>query len=524
MPQISYRANLSSAIFPLSLSAAGRTVIVPGPDNNYDRRVDPEGEQKDAGIPQAIYLENVIPTANGYQSAGYLEQGPKAPGTIFAANFVPYRVAVIQGYTYLFGLDGVSDLIYRTNGLDLELWSDITAYWLSYAGGPYIDSSMNYKTLSQATVRGTEYIYVRNGSFLGSVSGSGITNVSGSLSGITTADIDMILASYNYLIVIGRDNTVYWSSTTTPLDFTSSLVSGAGSIIPEAVRGDIVSAHTIPEGFILYTQTNAILASYTGNARYPWKFKEVSNSGGHTNERMIAAPQDSAMHFTINAQGTITQVSADGVSRIAPEISTYLRTSKGTLDTYNPATRTINTTLATLESYELIFIANRYLIAQFRTTGTTNPEIIPKTHIVYDTVLRRYGRLGALPLFFWDDSSNIYCYGTDGKVYEIIFDIHNQNAIWDSVIALGKFQYVRSRRLEIDEIIVEGELPEIGAAIISSGDGNMPSSGTALVASESSNFIHTYPTRAEGLHHTLAISGRFSLSSIELTFHLGGSR
>jgi hypothetical protein len=71
MAQISYRANLSAAIFPMTLARAGRSVIIPGPDQNFDRRVDPQGEQKSAGIPQIIYAENVIPTADGYQSVGF---------------------------------------------------------------------------------------------------------------------------------------------------------------------------------------------------------------------------------------------------------------------------------------------------------------------------------------------------------------------------------------------------------------------------------------------------------------------
>jgi hypothetical protein len=79
MGTIAYRANLSAATYPMTISDGGRTVIMPGPDNNYDRRVDPTGEQKDAGIPQALYMENVLPTANGYQSVGSLNTGTLPP-------------------------------------------------------------------------------------------------------------------------------------------------------------------------------------------------------------------------------------------------------------------------------------------------------------------------------------------------------------------------------------------------------------------------------------------------------------
>jgi len=524
MAQQSYRANLSSAIFPLSLSLAGSTVIVPGPDNNYDRRVDPEGEQKDAGIPQATYLENVIPTANGYQSVGYEILGPLAPGVTFDANFKPYRIAVLDTRTYLFGTVLGVDTIYRTNGSALDVWSDISADWLAFAGPPYIEGWGTFNTLSQATVRGVHYIYVRNGSVFGSVAGSVLTDLGGSLAGIAPTDINSITASNNYLIAILRDNSIAWSSTTDPLDFVPSLVSGAGSITPEAVRGDIVAVHTIPEGFILYTESNSVLARYTGNARYPWKFTELANSGGHASERLIAAPKDSAAHFTINAQGSITQISADGAVRIAPEVSTYLRTFSASYDLYNKTTRTFDTTQAYLSAYEIMFLANRYLIVQFQPTDSS--PITPKCTIFYDILLRRYGRLGALPIFFWDDSSHIYCLTTTGKVCQLEFDIHNDDVsvLWDSVIALGKFKYVRSRRLELDEIVVTGELPSVTAAIVSSITGILPSSGTALVPSDSNIEQIVYPSSAEGAWHILTLLGRFSLSSLELTFHLGGSR
>lgn len=83
---ISYRGNLSSTVFPMTLADAGRSVIIPQADQNYDRRIDPAGEKSDAGIPQAMYLQDVLPTVHGYQSVGYKESAggampPRASGT-----------------------------------------------------------------------------------------------------------------------------------------------------------------------------------------------------------------------------------------------------------------------------------------------------------------------------------------------------------------------------------------------------------------------------------------------------------
>ena len=125
MAQISYRANLSSAIFPMTLARAGRSVIIPGPDQNFDRRVDPAGEQKDAGIPQVIYMENVLPTANGYQSVAFdlMEAGtlPYADMAIFELKIpgaaYPEILAIRSG-----GAGSQAYRLYLDTWVSISLW------------------------------------------------------------------------------------------------------------------------------------------------------------------------------------------------------------------------------------------------------------------------------------------------------------------------------------------------------------------------------------------------------------------
>jgi len=520
MAQVTYRANLSAAIFPLSLAQAGRSVIIPGPDNNYDRRVDPEGEQKDAGIPQAIYLENVIPTANGYQSVGYETLGSI---TLPTGHLYFYRVAVLNGYTYIFEVNsgGTPNRCYRSN--DLITWTDATATWFAVFGAPFIEGYLPYNNMSQATIRGVTYVYVRNGQVLGTVVGTALTDISGTITGIAATDIQCIVGSFNYLIAILDDGSIAWSSTTTPTDFTPSLVTGAGSATPNAIRSEIVAAHVCPEGFILYTRENAVLAQYTGNSRYPWKFTEISNSGGHTSERLIAAPQDSAVHFTINAQGSINQISASGAVRVAPEVSTYLRTGLGAYDVYNSSTNTIDTTNAYLFAYEIMYLANRYICVQLTSENGAN-GIVPCATIIYDTLLRRYGRLGSDALFLWDDSENVYCLTTAGAIKQIVYDVYDSTTAQDGILVLGKFQYVRSRRLSLEEMVIEGDFNGVTPYVISSDDGNPPASGDAMDLAAGTNYVRSYTCRNEGVNHAIAIKGKFSLSTVELVMHIGGSR
>ena len=521
MAQQTYRANLSAAIFPLTLASAGRSVIIPGPDNTYDRRVDPEGEQKNAGIPQAIYLENVIPTANGYQSVG-TEQ---ITALTLATGKDVYRVITIEDYTYIFANEGGGYTLgcYRSPKDDLITWTDFSATWFGLFGGPYIEGFLPQNTLSLATVRGNNYFFVANGSQLGLSVAGGLSDVSGSVVGITVANIQCILASYNYLIAILDDGSIAWSSTTTSLDFTPSLVTGAGSTTPNAIRSDIVAAHACPEGFILYTETNAVLASYTGNSRYPWKFREIPNSGGHASERLVAAPIDSAYHFTIDTHGSVTQIQAGESNKLAVEVSTYLRSGNATLDTF--AAGVFTSTVSKLAVYQINFFLNRYLMLHFKDVAVTT-KISHKITVVYDILSRRYGRIYGASSQFWATQDSLYGVSDAGVIVKYIFDTQDESigVVWNGTLVLGRFQYARSRNLCIDEISLEGDVVDISTYVVPTLDGKTNIAPVVGAIETQTDTLQTTTYRVEGKNHLVAINGRFDISSLELTFHLGGAR
>lgn len=65
------RCNLSAAQFPFTTDQWGRSIILPQYDQTYERNLSGVESAKDKGIPQAFYMHNVIPTAQGYQSVAY---------------------------------------------------------------------------------------------------------------------------------------------------------------------------------------------------------------------------------------------------------------------------------------------------------------------------------------------------------------------------------------------------------------------------------------------------------------------
>jgi hypothetical protein len=520
MPQQSYRANLSSAIFPLSISKAGRSVIIPGPDNVYDRRVDPEGEQKTAGIPQAIYMENVIPTVEGYQSVGFISK----PSITYANSGYLQYIYQVQDKIIAF-VEGLSS--YH------RAWTNTTSVsgaWTNNASqaASLLNIGSSDWDPSRATLKGVEYVFSYNVGLckLYVINTSTLDVVDTALTGITINNIKMIVGSYNYLIAIQSSGTISWSSTVTATDFTPSLVTGAGSATPNELRGAIVAAYNCPEGFILYTTEGCIAATYTGNSRYPWKFREIVDAGKYSSALQIAAVKGSQVHYAIDIHGTIRVISVQGAQIVASELSTFARSNKF-YDSYS--SDILTSTASGPYDYTLYYLLNRYLILGVSLDGT-RLGTANLFAFVYDTVQKRYGRLKHAFKYLWDDGISIYAINNeDGVVTKLILDIEDEDADFtSSVLVLGKFKYARSRWIEPQEITIDGvrntvSTAGITTALIPTLDGNRfePAVIPSLFSMSAQSI--TYHCNLSCHSFALAIKGAFEVNSVEMKFSLGGA-
>lgn len=541
MAQINYRANLSSAIFPLSVAQAGRTVIVPGPDQNFDRRVDPEGEQKNAGIPQAIYMENVIPTVNGYQSVGYFLYESLPTGETFSA-IAGYLFGKLTFHTIPIIFDGTT--LYGTNNEEVTTFAAV-----SYSGTARIPAGSPQfrqgRGITSAVIRGKAYTLICNQSVSTAYVSSlyetefaptnniAFFNVDASTSGIDFALAIEICASYNYLIILNRDGTVQWSSTTDPLDFTPSLVSGAGFSIPNETRNVVRSIESCPDGFYLYTAGGVILAKYTGNPRYPWKFIPVTDT-----ESVVTFSTDSsnsAIVACIDLANNIRVIQESTSTLVAPEISDYLR-KELQYWTYDTDTGEFTLVPRNLVAKPKIFsYLNRYLIVSCDPTDSS-------TYLGafwYDMQLRRYGKLkiSHTQIFAMqndtDNLQQLYFSAGNGNITELdLTSYFSDSDDFKNVIIFGKFQYVRSRRIELHEVVVENtQHPGIGTGdlqckILTSSNGSVFDGAVdpVLTSTSTADPYREFTCRAEGKNVAVAITGSFDLTTLELVFTPGGGR
>lgn len=562
MPQIAYRANLSTATFPMTVAEGGRTVIVPGPDNNFDRRVDPQGAQTNAGIPQALYLENVMPTANGYQSIGFIK--PTAPMTVPAGvgNCIG---KVVELKVKLIALPGpyiIGPVEYIID-VPMYLWtSGAITGGINGAGiiaivGAGFSSYLN--TFSVAVVRGVCYLYCSNGEIYTVAATSSnnvtLTNVTASVTPLgffTAEDIISICSSNNYLLC-HNTLTVYWSSTTTPLDFVSSLVSGAGSIDPNSSDDAVIYMKEAYNGFYLYALNNIIYAQYTGNARYPWKFTPVKNSTGVLFYPWnIFGSVDTIGHYVIESNNNIRLVQSDNSLPISADISDFL--NKTTVQSlFNYTTNTFTETEVLTDISTIYLHLNRYLFISINGTNKNGTIDEKYTHlIVYDIQLKRAGKIKLDHSFiftitkavnFFSDVVTEESIGFVNKQTNEIrilnFDVYNSkplsvNATYEEmqgVLVLGKFQHVRSRFLSLQEIEFEGPQnksivtnPNFSCVVFPSLDGrNLNTAFSPYLAYNSGGLIR-YNSHTSAQNVSIAAKGAFSLDTLQLKYTIAGNR
>lgn len=522
MPVIAYRGNLSSAVFPMTLADAGRTVIAPQQDQNFDRRVDPAGEQKDAGIPQAIYMENVIPTVNGYQSVGY-QARTTLPGKSAGSGAVNVNNVFVVADTVneaiicaREGTAGYEDVI--SNNINCSLaWQ--------YQSGATVPTG---DTHSIAQVRGTNYWCDQTLLFTFTINSGTkqvtFTNVSGSVTGITVSNIVAICSAYNYLIALMSDGSIAWSSTTTPTDFTPSLVTGAGSETPAgAANPKFLKEH--PSGFYIYCQDSVVFAQYTGNSRYPWKFTPVANAGGYMFPYQAFGNYHAQVQYGIDNSNKIQIISESEAQLVAPEVTSYLERKKYK-DTFDYVTNLFSRATGTVAA-ALTFIQDRYIVVSFRFIASN----VYNYAFIYDVLLQRYGVLEIEHLTVVANTTTVTFipYSVGAIPYTWSLDIYDTNATFNGVLLLGKFQFIRDRFLQLEEVEIESAQD---SAYITRNfsllnfrtlDGKNFLTPDSLTPAYSGNLI-TAKTHKTALNHSLMLKGAFDVNTLQLKFRVAGER
>ena len=508
MAQLVHRVNLSATSFPLLSRNQGRPVIVRGQDQNYVNPVaSKEDTDKDIGIPQVYYCHNVMPTQNGFESVSYDTQISGSPS--------------FSAFTSIFLLrDPSENKVYFVHTLDGK------NYILKPGGGTWIETTPVACTgkVTVAHVQGQSYIYFEA---IGCYRYDYNTNtlVAVTLTGLTPSAIIGICGAVGYLIAWGTAS-VAWSSTIDPTDFVPSLTTGAGTGSVEGAQGaiNICVQHTL--GFIVYTTENTVAALYSSNARYPFNFRPIVSSGGAADLDLVTYDSNSGSHYAYTTSG-LQLISAQGTQTIFPEVTDFI--SGQYFEDFDETTLILSTQKLSFPlQKKLTVVADRYFVLSYGISALTHA-------LVYDLVQRRWGKLRTPHVDCFEyqllnpttteiPRKSLAFIQADGTIKTVNFA--NGDSTTSGVLILGKYQYVRTRLLQLDAVAVETVTSDSNFNLYDaySLDGKVPTGTVAGYLAYKGPLSRDYNFRLVGLNHSLILKGSFYVNSIELTFHVHGGR
>lgn len=551
MARQTFRLNLGSAEFPFLSSTYGRSIVYPQQDMHYIRPNAFSGSEadKNIGIPQLIFCENVMPTSYGWRSIDYIVSIQNTGVADFDQAFY-VRDAGEARTLFVPGISSTTCKRY-TYDASANLWSSSAK--TVPAGSKCTVASLKSRTFVH--VEFDDEFWEWN---------AGWSNVT--LTALTPANIKGLVAAVSYLIAYDY-NTIYWSSTTDPTDFTPSLTTGAGSQRVLEVKGRIVVCYPTANGFVIYTTSNVVLAKYSGNTRFPWVYKEIQNSAGIEDQEQ-ATPQGNGQNLYVNSTNGMMLMSPLKAEQEFPTLNEFFAARQ--IEQYNTATKNIDLVqLVNKPLTKIEFVANRWLVISYGKVSLTHA-------LIYDAALKRWGKLridhidcfeffgnagtsGSTIALTWAQVAGTWVqqvntwaqYGSiisggsasltipyrslgflraDGQVKVVNFE---RAVVSDSaILVIGRIQFLRDKLWEIHEVeaesmeVSDATQPQTKMCIWTSFDGlNYPSKIYPYrVPRAAGTKTQKWNSRITGINHALAFEGNFDLNSVIARGKIAGSR
>lgn len=536
------RVNLSAAEFPFHTDMWGRSIILPQYDQNYQQQTGIAVDTKDKGVPQAFYMHNVTPTADGYQSIGY---DTNVPALADATDF---------DYCYPLQTPGLGRFLFSPARGKNYVFDQAVGAWVSTSPLP-MNAIASNTFVTTAFIHGQTYInYSRYHTYIYDPVLKVMTQVA--FTGLVDANVKGVCEANGYMLV-WDDLTVSWSNATSETDFVPSLLTGAGGGSINDAKGRIVVCLPIAGGFLIYCEKNIVSAKYSGNINFPFIFAEVPGSSGVMSPNQVSWLSNLAAHYAWTSAG-LQVVDKIQSKDSFPEVTDFLAAK--IFEDFDEATLTLNQSFLGNQLNVLVTaIAERFVIISY---GVSLPDY---THaLVYDTSIKRWGKFKIThrACFQWNtpNLSGALTYGQlinttygalsnttygdllvqinsfeqprktiaflqgDGTVKIANFDLSESSA--NGVLILGKFQFQRNFFLTHQNTDVEttytGNVFEHYLMPSLDGKQLLPPVKSKLYKRNPKSRNYLRRLSAQNISHLLI--GSFNATSLVMNFTQGGQR
>lgn len=391
-----FKVALNNARYPLMSTKAQRAVFVPGLDSapRTPRIFMGADESIDHNMAQVIYAENVMPSSEGIRSVGYRQLVAPSVNEDFDSifvlrdadeNTVLYSPAAGQNYVYdsevsAWTADPIEDVFGKTlHATSLPADSNVT-----YA---YVDGKtfVCFSRLKSSDAIPTDMsIMFWDGAAL-APAGALLANVP-----FPVGEIDGIASSNGFLLMWSGLSIAWAPFNGTAFDFSpyaNGAFTGAGTQIPEDIQGNIRAVIALAGGFVMFTNRNAVAASYYAqNLASPWVFREVGDAGGLESYEQATVEGTLSRVYAYTTAG-FQLISLNSAESILPDIADFVAGRR--IERYRYDLHELYQARTTLDFFTKITnVGNRYVVISYG----TYPRIFSYA-IVYDLALKRWGKL-----------------------------------------------------------------------------------------------------------------------------------
>ena len=500
MAQQTFDISLKDASFPMLSEDQTRTII-----NTKDNEL----------RPAVAYCHNVMPTAYGMQSVGYQVE-------VFDSEVTPEGVT-FSDVKVVYGSDRTRlHVAWDIVGLPYILLEG-ASFW-SLPTNPRIPvPDFNIDNITTGTVNGVTYIKYYKGDLVIYNEGTNTFDTVVML-GLTSSAIVGIASSYGYLIAY-TEEAIAWSSTINPLDFVPSPITGAGGGNVDGLAGNILFATTTSTGLLIYTEANTVAANYTGNAIFPFKFREVQDSKGGISISQVAYDANSVAQYSYSKAG-LQALTSQKAETILPGITDFLggRRMEDYIESLNQFAVVDIPTDQKIKK-QITLVASRYLVISYGIGLFRSPF----THaLVLDIALNKLGKLKREHIDVIDfvgnqvepSKASIGLVSKLGAIRTVSFDTAQEA---EGVLILGKLQFSHGRRITLERVIVENSEDTVGLGMQTQAyyDGKNFNNVIGNL-SYYDGYTATFHFHTDAVCHSLVFVGKFDINTVLVNYVVTG--
>lgn len=327
--------------------------------------------------PQPLYLKNVLPCLQGYDSLDQILFDTSIGATNVGSlgnhfdDIWPFRDE--NGQQLLFSPAGGKSAILREGE---TAWNSYT----NHVGNPVATRAYR-KQLTYFCFSGTAvYRYKAVGPTFQAIA----------LTGLTIGNIRGICSAASYMLAFDADSIYYTNrdEAGNAIDFTP-LLGTAGSFKVLHLIGKIIAVLPITNGFIVYGEENAVAGLYSGNPENPFTLREIRGSAGIKDTDQCAYASNLGAHFAWTRSG-LQQLNAQNAESGFPELTEFIRSQ--TIESFNNSTGVITKTIYDAPlAIKIEVIGHRFLCISYGPV-TSVPQIFTEC-LIFDLELKRWGKI-----------------------------------------------------------------------------------------------------------------------------------